>query len=147
MKREAQRKNCTQKTASSSFLQQMYKQMCLSLPSCEAQGPTLVLLGSQRAPMDREGDCAELGPSSRLEAVKKKKKGCFSSLVAAEADDRAGSSSCDLHICRTHMIQNLLTALVPHVETRTHTPTHFSFSFFPLAWANVHFPCPPQKGA
>lgn len=80
--------------------------------------------------MDREGDCAELGPSSLLEAVKKKEKGCFPSLVAAEADDRAGSSSCDLHICRAHMIQNLLTALVPHVETRTHTQDLHPHSFF-----------------
>lgn len=63
MKGEAQLKNCTQKTASSSFLQQMYKQVCLSLPGhCEAQGPTLVLLGSQRAPMDRNG----IVPSSAL---------------------------------------------------------------------------------
>lgn len=145
MKGEAQLKNCTQKTASSSFLQQMYKQVCLSLPGhCEAQGPTLVLLGSQRAPMDRERDRAELGPSSPSEAVKTKEQGCLPSAVAAEADGRAGSSSCDLPICRAHLIQNLLTALVPHVQTRTRPP-HFSFSFFPLA--NVHFPCPPRKGA
>lgn len=77
---------------------------------------------------------------------KKKEKGCFPSLVAAEAGGRVGSSSCGLHICRAHMIQNLLTALVPHVETRTHTPTHFSFSFFPLAWADVHFPVLPRAG-
>lgn len=126
--------------------------MCLSLPShCEAQGPTLVLLGSQRAPMDREWDCAELGLSPWLEAVKKKEKGCFPSLVAAEADGRAGSSSCDLHICRAHMIQNLLTALVPHEETRTRTQdshppliSHFPFSL--LCGQTCIFPVLHGKG-
>lgn len=50
MKGEAQLKNCTQKTASSSFLQQMYKQMCLSLRShCEAQGPTLLFTGESES--------------------------------------------------------------------------------------------------
>lgn len=33
---------------------------------------------------------------------KKNEKGCFPSLVAAEADGRVGSSSCNLHICRAH---------------------------------------------
>lgn len=86
---------------------------------------------------------AQTFPMVRGSEKKEKEKGCFPSLVAAEADGRAGSSSCNVHVCTAHMIQNLLTALVPHVKIRT----HFSFAFLPLARANVHFPCPPWKGA
>lgn len=75
---------------------------------------------------------------------KEKEKGCFPSLVAAEADGRVGSSSCDLHIGRAHLIQNQLTALVPHVETRTHTPSHFPFPL--LRGQTCILPVPRGKG-